>query len=75
MAADVRSPEEQVQVQKLAEALRPLVENLVQRVASLLVETRDAPFGKPEYDLRRLPHRAGSEAIAVSLSQKKQRPD
>jgi hypothetical protein len=47
------------------------MDDLLQRVASLLVDTRDAPFGKPEFDLRRLLHRAGSDALAVSLSRKK----
>ncbi|MBY0228167.1 MAG: hypothetical protein K2W96_02685 [Gemmataceae bacterium] len=70
MATPGKSPEEQAQVQKLAETLRPLVDDLVRRVASLLVETRDAPFGKPEFDLRRLLHRAGAQAFALSLSQK-----
>jgi hypothetical protein len=71
MAQTVRSPEEQAQVQQLAQELRPLMDDLLQRVASLLVDTRDAPFGKPEFDLRRLLHRAGSDALAVSLSRKK----
>ena len=71
MAQTVRSPEEQAQVQHPAQELRPLMEDLLDRVASLLVETRDAPFGKPEHDLRRLLHRAGAEALAVSFARKK----
>ncbi len=65
------TPDQQAQADRLAETLRPRVEQLARDLAEHLVANQDAPFGQPEFDLRDLLHRAGADALQLALGQKK----
>ncbi len=66
------SDEQQAEVQRLVEVLRPRSEELLHQVAHLLVANPGAKsFGPTEFQLRDLLHSAGAGLLEASLAQKK----
>jgi hypothetical protein len=66
------SEQQQAEVQRLLEVLRPRSEELLQQVAHLLVANPGArSFGPTEFQLRDLLHSAGADFLESSLGQKK----
>jgi hypothetical protein len=66
------SEEQQAEVQRLVEVLRPRSEELLRQVAHLLVANPGArSFGATEFQLRDLLHSAGADLLETSLAQKK----
>ena len=64
--------DQEAEAQKLAAAITEAIAADVLQMARLLV-SRDArhAFGKTEFDLRNLVHKAGAKALETSLAKKK----
>jgi hypothetical protein len=72
MAQPALSEQQQAEVQRLVEVLRPHTEELLQQVARLLAANPGAKsFGSTEFQLRDLLHSAGADFLETSLAQKK----
>jgi hypothetical protein len=66
------SEQQQADVQRLLEVLRPRSEELLQHVAHLLVANPGPrSFGSTEFQLRDLLHDAGADFLQEALAQKK----
>ena len=66
------SEQQQAEVERLLEVLRPRSEELLRQVAHLLVANPGAQsFGPTEFQLRDLLHSAGADLLETSLAQKK----
>ena len=66
------TPEQEAQAQELATRITEVIAVDVLRIARLLVskDTRHT-FGRTEFQLRDIVHRAGAKALEASLNQKK----
>ena len=72
MGLPALSEEQQAEVQQLVEVLRPHSEDLLQRVARLLIANPGAKsFGATEFQLRDLLHDAGADLLEAALAEKK----
>ena len=70
--AAARTPENDPEIQALAQAIREAIDTDVEALAATLVATRDThPFGATEFQLRDLAHRIAAKAIEQHLAQKK----
>jgi hypothetical protein len=71
MSAAPLTEQQQADADRLAEALRPRLDQLITEVSSLLAANADNPFGATEFLLRDLLLRAGADVLQAALREKK----